>query len=204
MTRGLVVPLSPAEVVQRALFLAGEVTSAKLDRYLRASVPRCPTIYYRMEAGRNGGFDPTAPDPASRWQTDGGTWAVTCDCVGGAAWCAGFDRYQPVRFDHLYGGWCNTNSIIIDASGPARCFVALARPEIGSMVVCKSGSPGHAVGHVGTIVSVPAEWDATKRECWEAIGVVDVAGRKGRANMRTTARGWFGTGALFVRSRMIP
>ena len=97
MTRGTVVPLTPAEVVTRALYLAGEITSATLDRYMRSPPPMCPTIYYRL-ADHNGGSDPTAPDPASRWQTEAGTWAVTCDCAGGAAWCAGFDRYQPERF----------------------------------------------------------------------------------------------------------
>lgn len=65
-----------------------------------------------------------------------------------------------------------------------------------------SGSRGHRVGHLGGIIAVPAEWDATKLERWAAIEVVDVAARTGRANSRTTAAGWFNTGALFVRSVM--
>jgi len=204
VTRGTVVPLTPAEVVTRALYLAGEITSATLDRYMRSPPPMCPTIYYRL-ADHNGGSDPTAPDPASRWQTEAGTWAVTCDCAGGAAWCAGFDRYQPDRFGHLYSGWINTNSMILDCEDQRRCFEPVGRPLPGTMIVCKSGSPGHAVGHVGTVVSYGlAEWDPTVKECWDAIGVVDVAGRQGRANKRTTGRGWRGTGALFVRSIMVP
>jgi len=195
------VPLTPEQVVARALYLAGEVGADALDPYVRDPAPECPVIYYRLQ-DHNGGTDPTAPDPATRWRTDGGLTAITCDCAGAAAWCSGYDRFQPQRFAHLYGGWINTNSMILDASGPRRCFVPLERPEPGCLIVCKSGSPGHKVGHVGVVVSVPAAWDPSSRACWEAIGVVDVASRASRANRRTTGRGWFGTGALFVRSTM--
>jgi len=213
VSRGTVVPLTPAQVVARALYLADEKTILDLDDHVlvRTDTPeRCPTIFYRLEA-HNGGTDPTAPDPASRWRTEGGFNAVTCDCMGGAAWCAGFDRYQPMRMRKAigYGGAFNTNSMILDITlplltGETRCFESLGRPEPGSMIVCKSGSPGHKVGHVGTVVGYQlAEWDPTQRACWEAIEVVDVAGRAGRANKRTTGVGWRGTGALFLRSIMV-
>lgn len=189
MKRGIVLGLTPEQVVARARYLASE---------------ECATIYYRLK-GYNGGKDPTAADPADRWTAKGKkTVNVTCDCAGAAAWCSGYDRYQPDRFAHIYGGWINTDSMIIDASTDARCFVALDRPTPGAMIVCRSGSRGHRIGHVGVIVEVPAEWDPNERECWEAIVVVDVAGRKGRANMQTTGRGWFRTGAMFLRTIMQP
>jgi hypothetical protein len=166
----------------------------------------CPDIYYLLQ-DHNGGTDPTAPDPATRWSNPGKTFVNrTCDCIGGMAWAGGFDRYQPNRFRHLYDGWINTNSMIIDASAAEpRCFQSLGRPEPGCFVVCKSGSPGHSVGHIGGIVGVPAEWDPTLRECWDLLEVVDVSALgSSRANTRRTARGWFGTGALFVVSTLTP
>jgi hypothetical protein len=158
MTRGAVVQLAPTDIVARALYLAGEVTSAELDQHVRNPAKVCATGYYRLK-DHNGGKDPTAPDPFTRWQGN-----ITSDCMGGAAWCGGFDRYQPARLP-LYDGWINTDSMVMD---------------------------------------VPAEWDRTRRECWEAIGVVDIAARKGRANRRTTGRGWFGAGAVFAVSTMRP
>lgn len=216
MTRGLVVPLTPGQVVTRALYLAGERTVHDLDEHVlvRSDTPElCPVIYYRL-TDHNGGKDPRATDPADRWRTkvDGATF-VTSDCMGAAAWCSGFDRYQPSRMPASigYGGWYNTDSMLLDARGPAACFVDVGRPEPGTMITCRSGSRGHTVGHVGVVVGYRlAEWDPTVRECWEAIGVVDVASRRdrrgnpARANMRTTGRGWFDTGAGFLRSVMTP
>lgn len=199
--RGRVVPLTPAQVVTRALYLAGERFGADLDEHVRSPAERCPVGYYRLP-DHNGGTDPTAPDPFSRW-SDGGSPRRTSDCIGGAAWCSGFDRYQPQRFAHIYSGWINTDSSLMDARGPARCFRDLGRPEPGALIVCRSGSRGHRVGHVGVVVSVPAEWDPADLGCWQAIGVVDIAGRTGRANMRTTGRGWYRTEAGFLVSKMV-
>jgi hypothetical protein len=223
VSRGLVIPLTPEQVVTRALYLAGERTIHDLDEHvlLRTDTPEyCPVIFYRLNGKHdglpayNGGKDPRATDPADRWTKPGKTFVnVTCDCMGGAAWCAGFDRYQPKRMPASigYGGWYNTDSMLLDARGPARCFIELAKPEPGTMITCASGTPGHEVGHVGTVVGYRlAEWDPTSRECWEAIEVVDIAARRdrrgmpARANMRTTGRGWFGTGAGFLRSVMMP
>lgn len=202
MTRGRIVPLTPAEVVTRALYLAGERSIHDLDEHvlIRTDTPEyCPTIYYRLK-DHNGGTDPTATDPATRWQSVSGRTNVTSDCVGGAAWCSGFDRYQPMRFGHIYSGWINTNSMLLDARGPGRCFAELDRPEPGALIVCASGTRGHRVGHVGVVVGYElADWDPADVACWQAVQVVDIAGRRGRANRRTTGRGWWGTGGGFLR-----
>lgn len=198
--RGLVVPLTPEQVVTRALYLVGERTGADLDEHVRSAAATCPAATYKLKT-YNGGKDPTAPDPFIRW-VEGGVRRVSADCIGAAAWCSGFDRFQPQRFG-FYAGWINTDSALMDARGPAECFVGLGRPEPGAMIVCRSGSRGHRVGHVGIVVSVPAEWDPADLGCWQALGVVDVAGRPGRANMRTTGRGWFRAEAGFLRSIMV-
>ena len=205
---GTVLPLTTAQIVSRALYLIGELDATKLDPYVRDPDPACTTIYYRLEYP-NGGLDPTNKDPAARWLNDEKTFTfITADCVAAIAWCGGWSRKQPIRFGHVpgYNGSINTNSIMIDARGARKCFVPIDRPELGSFVVCESGSPGHDVGHTGVVISVPAEWDATKRECWKALGVANIAsmGYAQRANVRTTGVGWYGTGALFVRSVMVP
>ena len=213
MKRGLVVPLTPAQIVTRALYLAGKATVDDLDEYVRKTdAPReCPTIYYLLH-DHNGGKDPTAPDPADRWSTVGSSFVnVTCDCSGGNAWMHGFDRYQPQRFAHIYGGWINTDSKIMDATGKRLCFEIVGdkhgRPEPGAIITCASGSPGHRIGHEGCVVAYHGvEWDPMERECWDLIDVVDVSARGAgnRANLKRTARGWFGTGAYFLRSVMQP
>lgn len=203
-TRGLVVELTSEQRLARLRYLAGLDPIDALDPHIqRDGAPeRCPSIYYRLHE-HNGGKDPTAPDPADRWSIEGHTFVNrTCDCVGGQAWAAGFDRYQPVRFAHLYDGWINTDSMIMDARGPQRCFAALDAPEPGCMVVCASGSRGHAIGHVGGVIEVPPDWDAGAAASWHQLRVVDVAARDGQANAVTTAIGWFDTHALFVRPVM--
>lgn len=211
MSRGLVVPLSQAQVLARARYLAGlpGATLETLDEHVRkdGAPSECPTIYYRLK-GFNGGKDPTAPDPATRWSERDEHGVVhpriTSDCIGGASWCGGWDRFQPGRFPHLYDGWINTDSMRMDARGPMRCFIRLARPEPGCYVVFASGAGGHAVGHIGTVIDVPLEWDESERDCWRRLGVVDVAARSGRANKLTTGLAWFDHDAWFIRSTMKP
>lgn len=207
MTRGLVVPLTAEQRVRRLLYLAGEASTHELDPYivLRGDTQdECPAIYYRLK-DFNGGKDPTATDPAVRWRKPGSTLEnVTCDCMGAQAWAGGFDRYQPYRFVHVYGGWINTDSMRIDAGGAQRCFVKLDRPEPGCMVVFAAGAGGHAVGHVGGVIEVPAEYAPEEREWWRELGVVDVAARIGRANRRTTGLAWYDQDPWFVRSIMTP
>ncbi len=199
MTRGLVLAMSPEQVVARA-------------RYLGSN--SCPDIYYLLHE-HNGGKDPTASDPADRWSKPGETFQNrTADCIGGASWCGGWDRYQPERFEHLYDGYINTDSMILDALGPARCFEPLDRPEPGAYVVAPTGSKGfEACGHIGTIVDVPPEWDHDTLDCWRHVLIVDVALRSpARANKLSTAAYWFGARytpgairhAIFARSIMTP
>lgn len=205
--RGLVVPLTAQQRVQRALYLAGLSDVTTLDPWVRASgAPRrCPDLYYLLK-DHNGGKDPTAPDPADRWSKPGSTFVNrTSDCIGGAAWIGGWDRYQPIRFAHVYSGWINTDSMRIDARGAMRCFVRMCAPEPGCYVVAGSGSPGHAIGHVGTVVGGCDGFDAGVRASWERLEVVDVASRgTRRANQLTTGRGWYGCDAYFVVPVMRP
>ncbi len=193
MTRGKVLGLTLAKVAERARYLGS---------------PECVDGYYLLK-DHNGGKDPTAADPFDRWQKEGSAFVNrTADCIGGAAWCGGFDRYQPERFAHIYGGWINTDSMLLDALGRQKCFVTIDRPVPGCFVVAPSHSPGHVIGHIGTVVSVPAEWDPEIADCWRRVGVVDVASRGAgvRANRETTAAGWFAARkqGAFVRSIMEP
>lgn len=218
--RGRVIALTAAQRRDRMLYLAGEralsdiagvdltvppptgypVLSLEVDK----RPIMCPAIYYRLN-DYNGGKDPTARDCATRWRApDSTTWNRTSDCIGGMSWAGGWDRYQPVRFQHIYGGWINTDSMRQDAAGPRRCFVRRDRPEPGCYVVFASGAGGHKVGHIGGVVDVPAEYAPSEREWWVALGVVDVAGREGRANLRTTGLTWFRKDAWFIVPVMLP
>lgn len=207
VTRGAVIALTGAERRERMLYLAGERPLSwvpGLDHMYATRVDKCPDIFYLLK-DYNGGKDPRATDPADRWSKPGSTFVNrTADCIGGQAWCGGWDRYQPARFAHIYGGWINTDSMRQDAGGPAKCFHRLDRPELGCYVVFASGSAGHQVGHIGGVVDVPAEYAPTEREWWKELGVVDVAARIGRANKRTTGLTWFNTNAWFVTPIMIP
>lgn len=229
MTRGLVLPLTADERVMRLRYLAGEVPLSALDAHVRKDplelralggydlttqpLIRCPTLFYRMhveldgqDVAVNGGTDPCAPDPATRWHFPGSAnLNRTCDCVGAQAWVGGWDRKQRVRFAHIYEGDINTNSMRIDAGGPKKCFVRLDRPEPGDMIAYASGAAGRKVGHVVGIVAYHGvEFDPDERECWERIDIVEVAGYEGRANRRRNAAHMFGTDAWFIRSIMAP
>lgn len=189
--RGKVLGLSLDQVAARARYLASD---------------ECVAGYYLLK-DYNGGKDPTAADPFDRWTKPGGkTVNRTADCIGGAAWCGGFDRYQPSRFAHIYSGWINTDSMIMDAKGPAKCFEVLGLPTPGCFVVAPSNSPGHTIGHIGVVIDVPAEWDPEVADCWKRLAVVDVASRGAgvRANRQTTGVGWHRSRrqGAFVRSLM--
>jgi len=227
MKRGVVLPLTIDQIITRALYLAGKRPLTALDEHVRkdptelrsmgyavseADPIMCPDLFYLLRE-HNGGKDPTAPDPADRWSEPGKTFQNrTVDCSGGNSWMHGFDRYQPTRMAAAvgYDGWWNTDSKIIDArrtvipGSHPRCFEDLGRPEPGCIITCKSGSYGHAVGHEGCVVAVHClEWDPAMKTCWELVDVVDCAQRSpSRTNKITTARGWFGTGAMFLRSVM--
>lgn len=213
MTRGLVVPLTPRQIVARWRYLAGQAPLSSLDEHVRrdGAPDQCPTIYYLLHE-HNGGKDPTAPDPADRWSVAGSTFVNrTADCVACVAWGMGWDRYQPVRLSHIYDGWINTDSMREDAAGPGKCFVRIDRPEPGALVVYASDQQhkthGVAVGHVGGIVGYRfPEWDPKVAECWDAIEVVDISSRGAgnRANLLRTGAPWRGKDAWFLRSIMRP
>lgn len=206
MGRGLILPLTVEQRIRRALYLSQAADSSVLDSWVENPSFKCPDIYYRLK-DYNGGKNPKAPHPASIWyeKDENGIPRErrTCDCIGGAAWIGGWDRYQPVRFSHLYGGWINTDSMLMDANGPRKCFAKIDRPVPGCYVVCASGSPGHKVGHIGTVISVPDNWDASRRESWQLLSVVDVANRSPKkVNAITTGSGWYGARSSFVVSVM--
>jgi hypothetical protein len=212
VTRGVVVPLTQQQRVQRMLYLAGLCEVQTLDPFVRwtgAPKERCPDGYYLLK-GHNGGKDPTAPDPFDRWSNEGSTFVNrTADCFGGAAWCGGFDRYQPIRMAHVYEGWANCNSMRIDANGAMRCFIRLSAPEPGCFVVYASDPQGKThgkpVGHIGCVIATPPDWTGADKESWKQLEVVDVASRSPRpANQLTTGLGWYGKESWFVRSVMRP
>ncbi len=229
MTRGLVLPSTAQQRVTRMRWLAGEATFNELDTEIEArydpnkrDIPgyyniteatRCCSGYYLLK-DHNGGKDPTAIDPFDRWSNDAPPLYArpdftvpflnrTADCIGGMVWCGMFDRYQPKRFSHLYDGWINTDSMLMDARGPKKCFRLLDRPEPGCFVVFASGDGGHSIGHIGGITDVPAEWDRTKVECWQALGVVDMAARTPKpGNARGNPLVWYHAQGSFVVSTM--
>lgn len=225
--RGVVVQLTDDQRVTRARYLAGEVPLSALDHHVRRDAEtlrlfgytpsldqRCLDLFYLLQE-HNGGQDPTAPDPAVRWCKPSSTFVNrTVDCSGANAWVDGVDRYQPRRMAAAvgYDGWFNTDSKIIDArrvvtprSG-RRCYEDAGRPYSGATIVCASGSPGHDKGHEGRVTGYRGDhWDPRDRACWDMIDVVDCAERSpARTNARTTGRGWFGTGAMFLRCVMAP
>jgi hypothetical protein len=228
MKRGTVVPLTATQRLNRMRWLAGLATIDQLDPFIAVKPRDLLTIhkipgyegaklplkicagYYRLNdkkgdgtsdgyGAQNGGKDPTALDPFDRWQKKPSTFInITADCIGGMAWCGGFDRYQPVRFAHLYDGWINTDSMWCDAMQSKKCFRVLDRPEPGCFVVFTSGSNGHKVGHIGGVIAVPAEWDGSKLECWQSLRVVDQAGRIGRANLEGNPITWYYAHGKFI------
>lgn len=196
MTRGLVLGLSLDEVAARARALGS---------------PDFVDGYYLLK-DHNGGKDPSADDPFDRWSAPGHTFVNrTADCIGGASWCGGFDRYQPDRFS-LYDGWINTDSMLAEAKGVAQCFELLSAPVPGCFVVARTGAPGfNACGHIGTVYAAPPAdlWRVDDGDLWKRVLITDVAARgTQRANTSHSAEWWMaavraGSGA-FVRSIMTP
>lgn len=167
---------------------------------------------YYLLSGHNGGKDPTAADPFDRWSNEGSQFVNrTGDCIGGASWCGGFDRYQPERFKlRGWDGWINTDSMLEDALGHASCFVLLAAPVRGCFLVAPTGAPGfERCGHIMTIHTVPVDFAIDDEGTWKRLLGADVAslGPARRANTTHDATWWFSArhhGARFVRSVMTP
>lgn len=200
MTRGRVLGLMLEQVAARARYLGGICSSGSLDALVRSPASSCIDGYYELHE-HNGGKDPTAPDPFDRWphgvdKVGQPFTAITGDCIGGAAWCGGFDRYQPSRFAHLYDGWINTDSMIEDALGPAKCFELLHAPVAGCFMVAPTGAPSpfSGCGHISTVYDAPPpdQWDIGNPDAWRHVLAVDVAARgEHRANMPTTGAVWY-------------
>jgi len=217
--RGTVLALTIDQIVTRWLYLCGKRKLADLDEYARGRgvAPLvCPPIYYLLHE-HNGGKDPSAPDPADRWQNPGSTFVNrTADCVAAVAWGQGWDRYQPQRFNVPgYEGWINTDSARWEAANRGECFERIARPEPGAAIVYASDPQHHShgipVGHIGGITAYHlAEWNPADPACWEAIEVANIAAYKNpddtpaQANRLTTGAHWQGKDAWFLRSIMKP
>jgi hypothetical protein len=117
-------------------------------------------IRYRLTK-YNGGRDPNAEHPGT-WAPDWGVWC--CDCAGFTAWCLGHDRYQKGKFEP-YGGWINTDSMIMNAekfAGTKKAwFELLDEPEPGCLLVTRStykDGKRAKVGHVGICAAVLGAW----------------------------------------------
>lgn len=136
MARGKVLDLTPKQRTDRAFY------AFSTHRF----------IQYCLTSGRNGGFDPAAPDCGSRWQR-GKQTVITSDCVGFALWAYGVDRYQKGDFP-LQGGWMNTTSIVEAAKAPQiGCVVPLAELAPGCLLVYpRNLLRGRRYGHIGLYI----------------------------------------------------
>lgn len=129
-----------------------------------------------------GGRNPEADNP---FTSKNG--ALGSDCIGFVLWCLGLDRLQP---DYpFYGGWINTDSMLMDVDEHQTRFKEIDRPVPGCCVVYPSiWKDGKMVrmGHIGLVVDVPAEWPAWKlsaaeRKVWmKKVTVIDCAAAASR------------------------
>ena len=134
--------------------LAGWERAARLEHLYRQQLSAKHPGLYSLKEGETGGANPLAPHPFSLC-ADG---RLRSDCIGAALWGQGIDRYQQKRFP-WYGGWCNTDSICIDALGD---YVVTGRG-------LKDAKPTRALFHpvtaprVGTLVVYPARYASGKK-----------------------------------------
>jgi hypothetical protein len=196
--RGAIRPTTAAEAVERARSMIGYCP--ELPEGAPSDAVGGP-IRYRLRK-KNGGKDPNAPHPAA-WSY--GVRVPTADCVGFVAWTLGFDRYQPRDYDResggdvIYGGWINTDSMIMGAAAlEPGWFQEIDEPEVGAIVVYGSryrrGRPRKA-GHVGMIVDpLPAEFEIMEPDCWRDLRVVHCSSgndrRHGAAIQETSGAAW--------------
>lgn len=172
MTRGLLrTDVSESDCADRAEKLY--VTELELFKARKTALAAAfaPVGVYTLRPGQNGGADPNATSPWTITPDGKGVIHKSCDCIGCALWARGLDRYQPTRFAHLYGGYINTDSLLMDALGvravtgvgsdePARkLFSPASSLRRGTWVVFPSRYVnGRRVattwGHIMTIVNV--------------------------------------------------
>lgn len=196
MTSGKLIPLSLDE------------RAARLEWLYRHELAANRPALYSLKAGETGGRDPEAKLPFSLCD-DG---RLRADCTGVALWGQGIDRYQPRRFAPLYGGWINTDSMLIDAIG-AWAVTGAGNTEPRQAVfreIVGPPRPGHlivysalydrgfklagSIGHVMTVVAVDPslmEWPGLVAAA-ERITVVHCHGgnngRRKRAVDRVTVK----------------
>ena len=158
VTRGTVLELTPAAVVERALSAVGLEIDGR-------------PIRYRLGWG---GTNPALVHPAHR-RRESGRVVWGCDCSGLVAWCLGMDRKQPAT----EVGWVETSRMIRDAEGPQDMFEPVDAPELGAVVVY--GDHDGRQGHTGVIVGLGllAEW-ADVAECWAQLRIVDCSSGRSR------------------------
>jgi hypothetical protein len=148
MARGKVLDLTAEQRVQRAIHALGA------HKF----------VQYCLDSGKNGGFDPAAPDCGSRWQK-GSKTIVSSDCVGFALWAYGVDRYQRGDFP-LQGGWMNTTALVtcanLDPGIQGNPVVKLDQPRPGCLLVYpRNLLRGRRYGHIGMYIG--KAWDGVNR-----------------------------------------
>jgi hypothetical protein len=117
-------------------------------------------IQYCLDSGKNGGFDPEAPDCGSRWQR-GKQTVITADCIGFALWAYGIDRYQRGDFP-LQGGWINTTGLVEAATRGFKEVEVLDEPRAGCLLVYpRNLLRGRRYGHIGLYIG--KAWDGMNR-----------------------------------------
>lgn len=159
----------------RAITRADAMRPSRLGRAIR----------YKLGAG---GRNPSAPTPETI--RDG---VLGSDCVGFALWCHGIDRFN--KLFPVYGGWMNTDSLrqeALEDKGEIDWVTQISRPEPGCLVVYGAAGkkPFRRIGHVGLVVNVPAEWDASVKDCWRALGVIDCRSSSPAIELRNGLTWW--------------
>jgi hypothetical protein len=166
---------------------------------------------YRLDPGKNGGRDPHALDPASQW-TDGDDVFRSLDCSGYYFYVTGADRFQPETFPH-YGGYMNTDSVLLDARGWAgtrtqdyrerqkrakQAWWRVVAPRAGCGVVYGSvdrNGDEPRVGHIGKVMYVDTSIPVTEPLFWEQMRVAHCssgnARQFGHAIAETNGMIWF-------------
>jgi hypothetical protein len=172
-------------------------------------ITKVPSFYILGAGGRS----PTADTPFT--VRDGRTGS---DCVGFTCWCLSHDRYQPKTFT-TYGGWINTDSLMMDAHGPCEWYAPQPKPEPGDVVVFPSlhhDGKMTRMGHIALVVDVPADMPddvyalpaAERRQWLTRVRVIDCAAAHGRVphavSETTAAASWDKPDAMFARCLRVP